>query len=453
MSENTGKISMFEKLIYGSGAFGLNALYTLFSAYILFFYTDVILLNAGLVGSVIAFSKVFDGFSDLIAGQFIDRHKSKRGHCIPVILKWAIPMVFCVVLVFLVPDGSVALRLAYIFVTYNLFNTVLYTYVGMAYGSLPSYVTNDSVDRSQMLIFNMMFAALTQTVMASAMMPMVEFFGGQGMQSAWIKSILVFGIIGLIPLALNVIFVKERVENDVPPENLIQGVKCAVVNKYWWMAVVVNLMANFILTFNLSVSVYYLNSVLGNMALMGTFVAFSNLPGVFLSAVAPFFLKKFTKRQMVLFGAVCMLIAQLAFIFLPTSNTVLFTTALLRGIGMGFAMGMSGALIGDTIDYGEWKTGVRVQSVLFSASSVGAKIGQGALTAAFGFFLSAIGYNGALEIQAASTVSGIDAFFKFGPLVVAIILLVDIWFLDVETKNPQYIKEIAERKVAAAEQH
>lgn len=448
MSKDTSKISLFEKLIYGSGAFGMNALYTLFSTYVLFFYTDVILLNAALVGGVIAFSKIFDGISDLIAGQIIDSHRSKRGHCIPVILKWSIPMVLSVILVFLVPDGSIALRIVYIFITYNLFNTVLYTYVGMAFGSLPSYVTNDSVDRSQMLIFNMMFSALTQTIMASAMMPMVEFFGGQGQQSAWIKSILVFGIIGLIPLVLNVIFVKERVENEVPPENLIVGVKCAVVNKYWWMAFVVNLMANFILTFNLSVSVYYLNSVLGNMALMGTFVACSNLPGVFLSAIAPFFLRKFTKRQMVLFGSVCMLAAQIAFIILPASNTVLFMTALLRGIGMGFAMGMAGALIGDTIDYGEWKTGVRVQSVLFSASSVGAKVGQGALTAAFGFVLSAIGYNGALETQAASTISGIDAFFKFGPLVVAVILLVDIWFLDVETKNPQYIKEIEERKAA-----
>lgn len=448
MSTDAKKLNLFEKIIYGSGDVGLNAMYTLFSSYVLFFYTDVILINAALIGTVIMFSKIFDGFSDLVAGQIIDTHKGKLGHCIPVLLKWSIPMVVSVVLVFLVPDGSIALRLIYIFVTYNLFNTVLYTYVGMAHGSLASYVTNDSVDRSQMLIFKMMFAALTQTIMASVMMPMVNYFGGQNMQSAWIKSILVFGIAGLIPLALNILFVKERVENDVPPENIVVGVKCAVVNKYWWMAFVVNLMANFILTFNLSISVYYLNSVLGNMALMGTFVACSNLPGVFLSAVAPFFLQKFTKRQMVLFGAVCMVVAQILFIFLPTSNTVLFGTALLRGIGMGFAMGMAGALIGDTIDYGEWKTGVRVQSVLFSASSVGAKIGQGAMTAAFGFFLTAIGYDGALAAQAAGTISGIDAFFKFGPLVVAIILLVDIWFLDVETKNPQYIKEIAERKAA-----
>lgn len=149
---------------------------------------------------------------------------------------------------------------------------------------------------------------------------------------------------------------------------------------------------------------------------------------------------------MVIFGAGCMLAAQIAFIFMPFTTTMLFITALLRGIGMGFAMGMAGALIGDTIDYGEWKTGVRVQSVLFSAASVGAKVGQGALTAAFGFVLSAIAYDGSLAVQTAGTISGIDAFFKYGPLVVAIILLIDILMLDVEKKNPQFIREITERK-------
>ena len=133
---------------------------------------------------LIMISKILDGFSDPIAGQLIDTHRSKRGHCIPVLLKWTLPMVASVVLVFLVPDSTVAVRVAYIFVTYNLFNTVLYTYVGMAHGSLATYVTNNSEDRSQMLIFKMLFAALTQTIMASVIMPMVNFFGGQQMQSA-----------------------------------------------------------------------------------------------------------------------------------------------------------------------------------------------------------------------------------------------------------------------------
>ena len=185
------------------------------------------------------------------------------------------------------------------------------------------------------------------------------------------------------------------------------------------------------------------------MGLMGTFVACSNMPGVFLCIVCPFLLKKFTKRQMVLFGAACMIIAQVVFIVAPATVPILFGTALLRGIGMGFAMGMAGALIGDTIDYGEWKTGTRVQSVLFSASSVGAKVGQGAMTALFGFILTAIGYDGQAAVQTAQAVSGINGFFKYGPLVIAVILLIDTWFLDVETKNPQYIKELEARKSKA----
>ena len=68
-----------------------------------------------------------------------------------------------------------------------------------------------------MLIFKMLFAALTRTIMASVMLPMVNFFGGQQSQGAWIKSILVFGIIGLVPLALNILLVKERVDNEAPP--------------------------------------------------------------------------------------------------------------------------------------------------------------------------------------------------------------------------------------------
>ena len=61
------KISLFEKIIYGSGDIGLNAMYTLFSSYVLFFYTDVIGMNAAIIGTVILISKIFDGISDLIA--------------------------------------------------------------------------------------------------------------------------------------------------------------------------------------------------------------------------------------------------------------------------------------------------------------------------------------------------------------------------------------------------
>ena len=197
----------------------------------------------------------------------------------------------------------------------------------------------------------------------------------------------------------------------------------------------------------MSVSVYYLNQVMGNMGLMGLWVMVSNIPGIIIGLILPAFIGKGIKqRDMVLFGGVVMLVGQIAFIVLPTTVPVLLATGLIKGIGFGFPMGMVNSLVGETIDYGEWKTGTRVQGVLLGAAGVGNKVGQGVTTSLFGFFLTAIGYDGLLKTQAAGTVQGISNFFKFGPVIVLLVILVAAWFFKVENLNPQIRKELVERR-------
>jgi GPH family glycoside/pentoside/hexuronide:cation symporter len=146
-----------------------------------------------------------------------------------------------------------------------------------------------------------------------------------------------------------------------------------------------------------------------------------------------------------------MLIGQVVFIIGPTDSAALLVgTALLRGIGFLFPMGLVNAMTGDTIEYGEWKTGTKVQAVLFSAKSVAEKLGQGLMTSLFGFFLTAVGYDGNLAAQPASAVSGIEYFFKFAPLAViaAILLICMRWKLDDEM--PQIQKDLEARREKAA---
>ena len=258
---------------------------------------------------------------------------------------------------------------------------------------------------------------------------------------------MVFGGIGAIFLFLNVIFVKERVVNPAPPESIIKGIKVAFQNKYWVLSLIIYIFTNVFLIFNMSVSVYYLNQVMGNMGLMGLWVMVSNIPGILIGLVLPVFIGKGIKqRNMVLFGGIMMLAGQIAFIVLPTTVPVLLVTGLIKGIGFGFPMGMVNALVGETIDYGEWKTGTRVQGVLLGAAGVGNKVGQGVTTSLFGFFLTAVGYNGLLETQAAGTIQGISNFFKFGPVLVILVILVAAWFFKVEDLNPQIRKELIERR-------
>lgn len=447
MLQKNDKPDLFEKLVYASGQVGLNAMCTLFASYVLLFYTDVIGVNAATVGTIVLISKLFDGFSDIIAGQLIDKHKSKYGHCIPVIMRWTIPMTLSVIFVFMAPKTVGMLQLVFIFVTYNLFNTIFYTYVSMAYTSLPTYCTDDPVDRSQMCVYTMLVAAAMQTILASTIMPMVNFFGGQDQQSAWIKSIAVFGALGVVFLYLNVLFVKERVDNNAPAENIFVGLKCAVQNKYWVYTLLANICNNAILVFNLSVSVYYLGNVAGNLGLMGAYVGCSNIPGVIVMMFTPAILRKISKRSLAVCGSLMMLVGQILFVLGP-SNSVpwLLGTALFRGIGFGFTMGLNGAMVADCIDYGEWKTGTRVQSVLFSSNSVGVKVGSGLLTSGLGFFLTAVGYDGLKQVQDTATITGIDNFFRFVPIIIFVLLLLFSWLFDLEKKLPEIQKELVERR-------
>jgi GPH family glycoside/pentoside/hexuronide:cation symporter len=452
MSETTKKPGLPEKILYGAGDVGLNATFTLFASYVLYFYTDVIGMNAAIIGTVILVSKIFDGVSDMIAGQWIDTHRSKKGHCVPILIKWTIPMVITSVLVFLVPDTSIAVRVLFVFVTYNLFTTVTYTMVACAHAALASYAAGDSVSRSQMLIYKMLFAATTQMIMANVILPMVNFFGGQKSQGAWIMACMVFNLIGLVILFLNAFFVKERVENEAPPENILQGVKSALMNKYWVMAAVIGICCQMQLIFNLSVSVYYLGNVLGNMALMGMYVTLCNVPGIPIAIVLPAIVRKVSKRNLALFGSFLCLGAQIVFCFSPAGNLpLLFTTTLLRGIGFGFVMGLIYAITGDTIEYGEWKTGVRVQGVLFSVGSVAQKLGQGGITAIFGIFLAAVGYDGLKQAQGQSTLNGIDAFFKYVPLLIYIIQIAILFAYKLDKETPQILKDLEERRAKRAE--
>jgi GPH family glycoside/pentoside/hexuronide:cation symporter len=445
----TKKMNYFEKIVYGSGDVGLNAGYTLFSAYVLYFYTDVIGMNAAVIGAVILASRIFDGISDLIAGHWIDTHKRKKGHCIPILMKWSIPMVLACTLVFLVPDTNIAVRVIFIFITYNLFSTVFYTLVGLAHNALPTYTTDDSVARSQMLCYKMLFAAGTQMTMANVILPLVNLLGGQQDQFSWVKASLLFGVIGLVFAYLNVFVVKERVENEAPPENIFQGIKVAIKNKYWLMTLVIQICCTLQLMFNLTISVYYLNNVMNNIGLMGTYVTLSNLPGVFLMLFIPLILNRVSKRNLAFFGAILCLIAQLVLCLSPVSSvTILFVTALIRGIGFGFIMGLANAMTGDTVEYGEWKTGIRVQAVLFSAKSVSEKVAQGLLSAAFGFFLTIIGYDGLANAQIPATVDGIEAFFKYVPIVVYIILISILMAYKLDKEFQGIINDLKDRKAA-----
>ena len=124
-AENSGKLSWLTRIAYGLGDTAQNIVWGAMSI-LTFFYTDYAGIDPAMVGLVFLISRCFDGFSDVIMGFIVERTNSKWGKSRPWILWTSVPFALSIVLIYTVPQGSSALQFAYLFVTYNFCDGLLY---------------------------------------------------------------------------------------------------------------------------------------------------------------------------------------------------------------------------------------------------------------------------------------------------------------------------------------
>ena len=121
-----------ERFSYGCGDFGCNIIYTAMSAFLMLYYTDYAGVSSLAVGTIMMVSRVFDGVSDIVMGVIVDRTKSKYGKARPWLLRMCIPFAVSGVLLFSVPvSWAQTPKLVYVFITYNLVSSVIYTAINV----------------------------------------------------------------------------------------------------------------------------------------------------------------------------------------------------------------------------------------------------------------------------------------------------------------------------------
>lgn len=136
MSENTERryLKWYNKVGYGSGDVAGNVVYAFLSSFVMIYLTDTVGLNPGIVGTLIAVSKLFDGLTDIFFGSMIDKTHSKLGKARPWMLYGYIGCAITLVGIFAIPMGmSEFAKYAWFFICYSLLNAVFYTANNIAY--------------------------------------------------------------------------------------------------------------------------------------------------------------------------------------------------------------------------------------------------------------------------------------------------------------------------------
>ena len=139
-------LKWYNKVGYGSGDIAGNVVYALLAAFVMIYLTDTVGLNAGIVGTLIAVSKIFDGISDVFFGALIDKTKSKMGKARPWMLYGYFGCAVCLVAIFCIPvDMGQKAQYAWFFIAYTLLNAGFYTANNIAYSALTALITKNHV--------------------------------------------------------------------------------------------------------------------------------------------------------------------------------------------------------------------------------------------------------------------------------------------------------------------
>ena len=399
------KTSIFEKISYGMGDVACNVVFALTSGLITYFYTNVMSVSAAMVGMIMLISRIFDGISDVAIGLIMDKVHSKHGRGRAWVLWMALPYGISAVALFCLPaNATAAVQAIYIFITYNLCTTVVYTALNLPYGAMAPLMTSNEQDLARINLFRMAMSPIGNMIVSAASLPIINRMGGD--QAAWIKVTLIYSVVAIGLLLWCFFGTKERVNTQAAQEaeKLPASVRFGALihNKYFLMILFASLFLAVYQTVNGTVATYYAQYILGNNEYYSVLNLAENIPQVVVIMILAPFIKKFGKRNLVLAGAILTMVAQLTLLAVPANPAFVAAVAAIRGIGKAPLFGCVFTMMADVVNYGHWKTGVRVQALIFSAATVGQKFGGGITGAIIGQLMDKSGFTGlAQEIPSA----------------------------------------------------
>lgn len=446
--EEKKHLKWYNKVGYGSGDIAGNVVYALLSAFVMIYLTDTIGLNAGIVGTLIMISKIFDGISDVFFGALIDKTKSKLGKARPWMLYGYFGCALCLIAIFWIPtDLGQTAQYAWFFIAYTLLNAGFYTANNIAYSALTALITKNNEERVQMGSIRFMFAFGTSMLIQAVTVGFVAKLGGGA--EAWRIVAVVYAIIGVISNTLSVFSVKELPEEELSEGknkeeleekySLIDAFKLLIHNKYFVMICGTYLLMQ-LYTATLGMGIYFMKYVLGDEGLFGTFSWAVNIPMIIGLLVTPILVSKFHGMyKLNIMGYVIGTAGRLGVVaagYMGNIPLMLVFTAV-AALGMSPLQGDMNALIATTSEYTRLTTGKKVDGTMYSCTSFGTKVGGGLGTAIAGWMLAASGFVQNAATQTTSCINMLHIMYLWLPMIFNLLITLVLIKLNVEKANEE----------------
>ena len=445
------RLPLREKISYGIGDFGFNLYWANISAFLLIFYTDVMGLAAGAVGTMMLVTKLVDAVTDPLMGAMADRTRTRWGRFRPYLLYAALPLAFAGVLTWTVPDLDSGGRLLWAYATFTLMMFV-YTVLSMPYSALSGVMTADSQQRTTLISFRFIAAFAGTTLVNWLTLDLVRWLGRGDEQLGWQLTMVLYGVVAIATFVAVFANTRERIEP--PPQQrstMRQDVLDLLGNKPWLVLFVLALVIMVTIVMRSGSLVYYLKYYVSRPELTGLFLGSYSVALAIGAALTPLLTRLVDKRRLMMGLMAGVGVISCAIYFVPKEQIwVMFALNTLVGLLLGPKSPLAFSMYADCADYTEWKTGRRATALTFAAATFSQKLGGAVASAAIAWMLAAMGYI-ANQAQSDASRLGIVLLLTVIPGVVA---LLAVWVMRAYPLNDAALAQIeaelqARRELAA----
>ncbi|WP_421741351.1 glucuronide transporter [Cellulomonas sp.] len=442
------KLKFRTYLGYAAGDAGNNLAFSMTSMFLLLYYTDVVGISAAAAGTLFLVVRVWDAFADIWAGRQVDKTMTRWGKFRPFFLFGSLPLLLLSVATFTVPGGLGGTgKLIYAYATYALLG-LAYSLVNIPYGSLASAMTQEPVERARLASFRSMGTAATIIALAFIVAPQIK--NSDNLQQSLTLTTLLFVVIGFGLYMLLFSTSKERVARDVAHVTLKQSLGTLKGNRPLLM-LCLSALSFLVGMFTLqTVQAYYARDALGDANYFIILTVVSTGVMFVVAGFIPRIVRAVGKKPAYISASIIAIIAALGIALTPSDRPGLAIAFFgLYGVGMAAVNTLMWALEADTVEYGEWRTGVRTEGTTYAVFSFTRKVGQAVGGAAAAYGLGFVGYIAQQEVQSQATQDGIRFIAGFVPAAFILVgVIIMVFYPLTETRFKTMVAEVTARRAA-----
>lgn len=407
-------------IFYSCGDLASQFVWTFIGSYLTIFYTDIVGLAPAVVAAIMMAARIWDAVNDPMMGAIAERTNTKIGRFRPYILFGAPLLAVFSVICFTHPfAGSSTAGVIYATVTY-IITGMLYTLVNIPYGALAAVMTEDAEQRNKINASRNVGMNIGILIVNGITANIMLYFSGEGAEVAngngYFMTALVYAIIS-VPCFFAVYFTsKEQVIPETSKENfsLTATIRGLVTNKYLMILLVIMILQMTAWMGRIGVVIYYIMYCLGSFSLIPVIMLAPSVCGIVSSLLVPKAISRFGKKTTLQIAVICQGISLLAMFFTPFDNLtlIIIESGLVGFFNVSFPCSL--CLLGDAIDYNEYKTGVRNAGIAYATYGLAQKLGN-AIGASVGvLLLDAFGYVANAQ-QTPKTLNGINIVVNLMP--------------------------------------